>query len=60
MVNDKTVVAGQVVTVTSVAHDTKGRPIPNLLVIWTWNFNGKKVHTRADHRCQGPGDAARA
>ena len=47
VVNDKTVVAGQVVTVTSVAHDTKGRPIPNLLVAWTWNFNGKKVHTRA-------------
>ena len=47
VVSDKTVVPGQVVTVTSVAHDTKGRPVPNLLVTWTWNYAGHRVHTHA-------------
>ena len=47
VVSDKTVVPGQVVTVTSVAHDAKGRPVPNLLVTWTWNYNGHRVHTHA-------------
>lgn len=46
-VSDKTVVPGQVVSVTSVAHDAKGRPVPNLLVTWTWNYNGHRVHTHA-------------
>ena len=49
VVSDKTVVPGQVVTVTSVAHDTKGRPVPNLLVTWTWNYDGKRVHTHGHH-----------
>ena len=47
VVSSKTVVPGQVVKVTSLARDAKGRGIPNLLVDWTWNFNGKVVRTRA-------------
>ena len=46
-VSDGTVAPGQTVTVTSRARDAKGRPVPNLLVSWTWNFNGKKVTTKS-------------
>jgi hypothetical protein len=46
VLSDRTVVPGQVVTVRSVAHDTKGRPVPNLLIVWTWNYHGHIVHTR--------------
>ncbi len=47
VVSSKTVVPGQVVKVTSLARDAKGKGVPNLLVDWTWNFNGKVVRTRA-------------
>ena len=46
-VSDATVVPGQTVVVTSTAHDRNGRPVPNLLVRWVWDFDGKKVTTRA-------------
>ena len=45
--SDDRVVAGQTVTVTSVARDGKGRGIRNLLVTWTWNYDGTKVTTKA-------------
>ena len=45
-ISDATPAPGQTVTVTSIAHDTNGRPLPNLLVSWTWNFDGKKVTTK--------------
>jgi hypothetical protein len=45
-VDDDRVFAGQTVTVTTTARDSKGRPVPNLLVTWTWNFDGRKVRTK--------------
>ena len=45
-VSDATVVPGQTVVVTSTAHDGNGRPVPNLLVRWVWDFDGKKVTTK--------------
>jgi hypothetical protein len=45
VVSDSTVVPGQVVKVTSLARDSKGRPVPNLLITWTWDYNGRKVRT---------------
>ena len=47
IVSDATVVPGQVVRVTSIARDAKGRGVPNLLVTWTWNVGGTIVTTRA-------------
>jgi hypothetical protein len=47
IVSDATVVPGQVLRVTSVARDTKGRGVPNLLVTWTWNIGGTIVKTMA-------------
>jgi hypothetical protein len=46
-ISDQRVVAGQTVTVTSIARDGKGRPMRNLLVTWTWNYDGTKVTTKA-------------
>ena len=46
-ISDGRVVAGQTVTVTSIARDGKGRPMRNLLVTWTWNYDGRKVTTKA-------------
>ncbi len=46
-VSDDTVVSGQTVTVTSITRDGKGRAVPNLLVRWVWDFDGKKVTTKA-------------
>lgn len=46
IVSDATVVPGQVVRVTSVARDSNGRGVPNLLVTWTWNFGGTIVRTK--------------
>jgi len=46
-VSDATVVPGQTVVVTSIAHDGNGRPVPNLLVRWVWDFDGRKVTTKA-------------
>ena len=47
VVSDATVVAGQVVRVTSTARDANGRGIPDLLVTWTWDYNGSRVKTKA-------------
>jgi hypothetical protein len=44
-VSDRTVSVGQVVRVSSVAHDTKGRPVQGLKVTWTWHFGSKTVTT---------------
>jgi len=46
-VSDATVVAGQDVTVTSLARDANGRGVPNLLVRWTWDDGTHKVRTSA-------------
>lgn len=46
-VSDDTVVPGQTVVVTSTAHDRNGRPVPNLLVRWVWDFDGRTLTTRA-------------
>jgi hypothetical protein len=45
IVNDATVVAGQNVTVTSIARDAHGDPVPNLLVTFVWDIGGSTVKT---------------
>jgi hypothetical protein len=53
-VNDGTVRPGQTIRVASVAHDTKGRPVANLVVHWTWTFsNGRVVKTSATTNALG-------
>jgi hypothetical protein len=47
IVSDATVVPGQIVRVTSIARDSKGRGVPNLLVTWTWTVGGTTVRTSA-------------
>lgn len=44
--NDASVTAGQVVTVTSIARDAHGDPVPNLLVTWTWDLGSTTVKTQ--------------
>jgi hypothetical protein len=46
IVNDDTVVAGQVVTMTSIARDGDGDPVPNLLVTWVWDLGATKLKTK--------------
>ena len=46
VVNDATVVAGQVVTVKSIARDKDGDPVPNLLVTWVWDLGSTTVKTQ--------------
>lgn len=46
-VNDKTVVAGQTVTVTTTAKSTTGAPVVGLLVTWTWYMGATTVTTTA-------------
>ena len=45
VVNDTTPSAGQTVTVTSLARDTRGVGVPGLLVTWTWDYDGTIVTT---------------
>ncbi len=42
--NDRTVKAGQTVTVTSTVRSTTGTPVKGLYVKWTWTM-GSVVHT---------------
>ena len=46
VVNDATVVPGQVVTVKSIARDKDGDPVPNLLVTWFWDLGDTTVKTQ--------------
>lgn len=46
VVNDSTVIAGQVVTVTSIARDAHGDPVPNLLVTWVWDVGATTLKTQ--------------
>ena len=59
VVSDATVAAGQVVKVTSTARDANGRGIPDLLVTWTWDFNGTKVKTKAYTNAKGKASSSR-
>ena len=59
VVNDATVVDGQTVTVTSIARDANGRGIPDLLVTWTWDYDGTKVRTRAYTDANGRATSSR-
>ena len=53
-VNDGTVRPGQTIRVASVAHDTKGRPVANLVVHWSWTFsNGRVITTTANTNALG-------
>ena len=53
-VNDGTVKPGQTIRVASVARDTKGHPVANLVVHWTWTFsNGRVVKTTATTNALG-------
>ena len=45
VVNDATVIPGQVVTVKSIARDAHGDPVPNLLVTWVWDIGATTVKT---------------
>lgn len=46
-VNDATPDVGQTIRVTSLARDTSGRPVPGLLVTWTWDLGSTSVRTSA-------------
>jgi hypothetical protein len=46
-VNDRTVRAGQTVTVTTTAKSTTGSPVVGLLVTWTWKLGSTTVTTSA-------------
>jgi hypothetical protein len=59
VVSDATVVAGQVVKVTSTARDANGRGIPDLLVTWTWDDDGTKVRTNAYTDDRGKASSSR-
>ena len=47
-VNDRTVKAGQTVTVTSTVRSTTGSPVAGLYVKWTWTM-GSVVHTSSGY-----------
>lgn len=47
VVNDATPDVGQTIKVTSLARDTAGRPVPGLLVTWTWDLGSTSVKTSA-------------
>ena len=46
VVDDATVIPGQVVTAKSIARDARGDPVPNLLVTWTWDLGATTVKTQ--------------
>ena len=46
VVSDATPDVGQTIRVTSRARTKSGRPVPGLLVTWTWDFGGTTVRTR--------------
>jgi len=47
VVSDATAVAGQTVTVKSIARDGNGNPVPNILVTWVWDLGDTKVRSKA-------------
>jgi hypothetical protein len=46
-VDDTLVVVGQTVHVVSLVRDANGNGVRNLTVVWTWDFGGRVVKTRA-------------
>jgi hypothetical protein len=46
VVSDATPDVGQTIRVTSRARTKSGRPVPGLLVTWTWDLGGTTVRTR--------------
>ncbi|MEP6638492.1 MAG: hypothetical protein ABJC39_04015 [Chloroflexota bacterium] len=44
-VNHATPNVGQTIRVTALARDTSGRPVPGLLVTWTWDIGRRTVRT---------------
>ena len=53
VVNDPTPDVGQTIRVTSLARDTSGRPVPGLLVVWTWDLGSTSVRTSAVTNSEG-------
>jgi hypothetical protein len=58
-VSDATVVAGQDVTVTSIARNASGVGVPNLLVTWTWDLGASTVRTQAYTDASGRASSTR-
>jgi hypothetical protein len=59
VVSDSTVVAGQTVTLTSLARDAAGRPVPGIRVTWTWDYNGRIITTSATTDADGKARTSR-
>jgi hypothetical protein len=59
-INDPRPVAGETVTVTSVAKDSSGRPLAGLKVDWTWNYGSSTIRTSAYTDSQGVARSSRA
>ena len=59
IVNDATVIPGQTVTVTSIARDAAGNPVPNILVTWVWDLGDSKVRTTAYTNSNGRATSSR-
>jgi hypothetical protein len=59
VVNDATVIAGQTVTVKSIARDAQGDPVPNLLVTWVWDLGDTTVRTTGYTNDQGRATSSR-
>ena len=53
VVNDPTPDVGQTIKVTSLARDIAGRPVPGLLVIWTWDLGSTTIRTSAVTNAEG-------
>jgi hypothetical protein len=52
-ISDSTPSVGQTIKVTSFARDRSGRPVPGLLVTWTWDFAGTIVKTSGITNAKG-------
>jgi Big-like domain-containing protein len=59
VVNDATAVAGQTVTVKSIARDADGDPVPNILVTWVWDLGSTTARTSGYTNEQGRATSSR-
>jgi hypothetical protein len=59
VVNDSSVVPGQTVKVTTIARNSSGHGVPNLLITWVWDFNGHKVRTHGITDANGRASSTR-
>ena len=59
VVNDATVIPGQLVTVKSIARDRDGDPVPNLLVTWVWDLGDTNVRTQGYTNDKGRATSSR-